>query len=53
MHSEGYEDITNMDNSKTCINIINERYEDMPQNFKCNLYNIRFINGCQKHGFQG
>jgi hypothetical protein len=39
---EGYKNIISIDQSQTCIEIMNERYPDIPHTFKCRIFNLQF-----------
>ena len=56
MLKEGYEHITNIDNSPTCIDILNSRVQDhFPRTFTCNnlhidqLMDVRSLNFPDEH----
>jgi UDP-glucose 4-epimerase len=39
---DDYKNIISIDQSQTCIEIMNERYPDIPHTFKCRIFNLQF-----------
>ena len=40
MQKEGFQEITNIDNSPKCIEIMKERYFDLPRSFMCKIFKL-------------
>ena len=50
MLKDGYTQITNIDYSAKCIEILKNRFTEVPNTFKCNIYINRHTYGREKNG---